>query len=372
MSGLELFARLTAGAFLMLANAFFVATEFALTRIPQFEKSEFQDHPGLRRAWEMTERLEIYLTGCQLGITTTSILLGIVAEPAVTALLEPVIGFLSLGSRTTSVVSIVVAVVLINLIHKIWGEQAPTYLGVEKPKAIARIAAPIHYWWTMATYPFILFGDGIAKKTLKLFGVTITRSWTDAESENEEFANVGSRTELKRRMANLLRTQGLPVERRQEVMNALTIGERPVREIMIPREEVVALSTQNSLEENLQLATDRPHSRFPLVNRTLDDVVGTIYAPTLLRDWDTIRDGTTSLEDVAAPPVVVPATATISQLIDYFQEREQELALVEENDAIVGLITITDAFEAIAGDVKDPLDGSARETSTREWIQHFR
>lgn len=371
MSGLELFTRLISGALLMLANAFFVATEFALTRIPQFEKAEFEDHSGLRRAWEMTERLEIYLTGCQLGITTTSILLGIVAEPAVTILLEPVVGLLSLGSEVTSVVSIVVAVIFINLIHKIWGEQAPTYLGVEKPLEVARLAAPIHYWWTTLTYPFILFGDGVAKKTLKLFGVTITRSWTDSDAEEDDGAGDGSRTELKRRMASLLRMQDLPVERRQEVMNALTIGERPVREIMIPREKIVTLSTQNSLEENLQIATDHPHSRFPLVNGSLDDVVGTIYAPVLLRDWDTIRDGTTSLKDIAALPVVVPATATISQLIDYFQEREQELTLVEENEEIVGLITVTDAFEAIAGDVNDPLDGSPRNAAVRDWIQNL-
>lgn len=347
----------------MVANAFFVATEFALTRIPQFEKADFQDSPGLRRAWEMTERLEIYLTGCQLGITTTSILLGIVAEPAVTILLQPIVSLLPLDNETTSIISIVVAVIFINLIHKIWGEQAPTYLGVEKPKEVARLAAPIHYWWTTLTYPFILFGDGVAKKTLNLFGVSITRSWTDSDAGENGDPGVGTRTELKRQMATLLRTRDLSFERRQEVMNALTIGERPVREIMIPREQIVALSTQNALQENLRIATDHAHSRFPLVHGSLEDVAGTIYGPVLLRNWDTIRDGTTTLEDVAASPVVVPAAATISQLIDYFQEREQELTLVEENDDIVGLITITDAFEAIAGDVKDPLDESARVSS---------
>jgi len=352
----ELIIRLIAGGLLTLANAFFVGTEFALTRLPQFDESEFQDHPGLRRAWEMIQQLEIYLTGCQLGITTSSILLGIVAEPAVTTLLEPAVGLLNLGAGTTSVVSVVAAVIVINLIHKIWGEQAPTYLGVEKPMTIARYAAPVHYWWTMLTYPFILFGDGIAKKTLNLFGVEISRSWTEAEAGDDGEASVGSRTELKRRMAALMRAQDMPVERRQEIMNALTIGERPVREIMIPREEVVALSVQNTLEENLQIAADHVHSRFPLVDGSLDEVVGTIYAVALLRDWDALRAGEKSLEDLAASPVVVPMEASISQLIDYFQQREQELALVEDDEGVVGLITITDAFEAIAGDVKDPLD----------------
>jgi CBS domain containing-hemolysin-like protein len=357
MPTVELIVRLIAGVLLTLANAFFVATEFALTRVPQLDESEFQDHPSLQRAWQMIQELEIYLTGCQLGITTSSILLGIVAEPAVTALIEPVVGVLSLGGRTTSVVSVVVAVIVINLIHKIWGEQAPTYLGVEKPKTIARYTATGLYWWTTLTYPFIILGDGIAKKTLALFGVTISRSWTEAEGGDNGQAEVGGRTELKRRMAALMRAQDIPVERRQEIMNALTIGERPIRDIMVPREQVVALSTQNTLDENLQIAADHVHSRLPLVDGSLDNVVGTVYAVALLRNWEALRSGEKTLEDIAAAPVVVPVESSISRLIDYFQQREQELALVEDSEGVVGMITITDAFEAIAGDVRDPLDG---------------
>ena len=356
MAATELIVRLIAGVFLTLANAFFVTTEFALTRLPQFDESEFRGDAGLERAWEMTQQLEIYLTGCQLGITTSSILLGIVAEPAVTVLIEPVVGLLSLGPGTTSVVSVAVAVVVINLIHKIWGEQAPTYLGVEKPKVIARYAAPIHYGWTMLTYPFILLGDGVAKRTLGLFGVQISRSWTEAEQDGEAEEGVGSRAELKRRMAGLMRSQDLPAERRQEILNTLTIGERPVEEIMVPRSEVVALSTHDSLEENLEVAAEHVHSRFPLANGSLDDVEGTIYAAELLREWDALRNGETTLTDLAASPITVPAETSISRLIDYLQHQEQELALVEDEDRVVGLITITDAFESIAGEVKDPLD----------------
>jgi CBS domain containing-hemolysin-like protein len=209
----------------------------------------------------------------------------------------------------------------------------------------------------MLTYPFILFGDGIAKQTLKLFGVTISRSWTEAEAGDDGQAEVGGRTELKRRMAALLRAQDVPVERRQEVMNALTIGERPIGDIMVPREDVVALSTQRTLAENIETAAEHVHSRFPLVKDTLDDVVGTIYAAALLRHHEALQTGETTLEDLAASPVVVPAETSISRCIDYLQKREQELALVEDDDHIVGLITITDAFEAIAGDMKDPLDG---------------
>jgi len=357
MSPTELAIRLIAGALLILANAFFVATEFALTRIPQFDRDATEDSAGMRRAWKITERLEIYLTGCQLGITTSSILLGIVAEPAMTALVAPIMAVIGLGGQVASVTAVVLAVVLINLVHKIWGEQAPTYLGVEKPKAIARLAAPALHGWTMATYPFILFGDGLAKRTLGLFGVTIDRSWTDTEVDGAAEGRVGSRTELTQRIAELLRAQDVPDERRGEVLRAFHIGELEIREVMVPREDVVVLSTANTPEENLQIAADHAHSRFPLVEASLDRVLGTIYVPLLLRHWDALRAGEVTLDELAAPAVTMGANCTVSDFIDRLQERDQELALIEDDGRIVGLMTITDAFEVIAGEVRDPLDG---------------
>lgn len=354
MTDFELTTRLVAGLALTLANGFFVAAEFALTRLPEFETEELQGSAGLRRASEMLEQLEIYLTACQLGITTSSILLGIVAEPAVTAVLEPAFALLGLGAGTTSLVSVVVAIVIINLIHKVWGEQAPTYLGVEAPKAVGGATAFLLYWWTTITYPFILLGDGIAKKTLALFGVQISRSWTE-EGEGTS-GGIGSRAELRTKMSGLMQSQDISAERRQEIIGALSIGERRVREIMVPREEVVALSSEKSVEENLRVAGENPHSRFPLANGSLGDVVGKIYAPSLLRNRDALEEGEKDLEDLAAPPVSVSAESSISQLIDRLQEEGQELALVKENGKVAGLVTVTDAFEAIAGEVKDPLD----------------
>jgi len=182
---LELILRFAGGIFLILANAFFVITEFALTRVRQFDKEDFQGHPGLERAWQITEKLEIYLTGCQLGISSTSVLLGIVFEPAVTELIHPVVALFGISGGAASAVSITISVVLINLVHKIWGEQAPTYWGVEQPIRVLRYTAiPLHYW-TRVTKPFILLGDGLAKWTLKLFGVTIERSWAEEEVKAE-------------------------------------------------------------------------------------------------------------------------------------------------------------------------------------------
>jgi CBS domain containing-hemolysin-like protein len=372
MSAVEIALRIAAGVILILTNAFFVVTEFALTRLRQLPEEEFRDHPGLRRAWKMTEKLEIYLTGCQVGISLSSILLGIVAEPAVTALLHPLFEAVRVPERAIPATSVVVSIVILNLVHKVWGEQAPTYLGVEAPKQVARRTATPHYWWCKATYPLILIGDGMAKWTLKLFGVEMSRSWTeegtgeDGDDRSSE-ARPASRAELRREMGDILSRGRVPADRREEVIRALEIDEIPVRDIMVPRDRILAVSTERSIEENLETMRSDHLSRFPLVGESVDDFRGILYLPAVFRAYDALRSGETTLEEIAVEPLVVPAGLPVSRLIDRFQQARQEIALVEEESdgsaeanggrgRIVGLVTVTEAFEAISGDVEDPYD----------------
>lgn len=355
--------RLLGGVFLLFSNGFFVTTEFAITRVRQFSKDEFVGQGGgLERAWEMTERLEIFLTGCQLGITISSVSLGVVAEPALAAVIDPFIrmagiaGLFGGSQGGHTVLSVIFALVIVNMFHVSIGEQGPTYLGIERTKTIARYGAPLLYWWTRIFSPVIRFADWIAKGLLRLFGVEITRSWAEEETEGgeEEGEGVSSRGELRGQMGNILSSQ-LPEERTEEVINALDIGEMDVRSVMVEREGIVALSTESTLDENLKLIEERPHTRFPLISDDLDDFVGIIYTPALVRDLSDLQDGDLDLESLAVPPMTVPVDIAVSELIDRFQEENQEIALVLD-DGVDGLVTATDAFEAITGDLEDPLD----------------
>lgn len=375
---LELPLRLVGGLLLVGANAFFVAVEFALTRLRQFPPDEFEGDEGLQAAWEMTERLEIHLTGCQLGISASSILLGVVAEPAVTRLLEPLVTPLGLSARTASVVSVVVAVVLINLVHKIWGEQAPTYLGVERPLAVARSLAPTLRIWSSVMDPIIRLGDGLAKATLRPFGVEITRSWTEeSERRPEDHPSRGaperqeaeleggegrpreadgSYGELRRQLVEVLSGTSVARDRRKEIVHALDIERIPVREVMVPTEEMTALSMALPLDQNLDRIGRTRHVRYPLLDAEGDRFIGTVYVPALFEHRKALERGEMTLADVATPGVRVEAELPVSELIDRLQEETQELAFVEDDGRVVGLVTITDAFEQIAGEVEDPYD----------------
>jgi len=351
MDSLELALRLLAGVFLILTNGFFVAIEFALTRARQYTEEEFVgdgSNAGLRRAWEMTQDLELYLTTCQIAISATSIAMGIVAEPALAAIFEPLFSntFLaSVGSGS------ILAFLIINFVHLTHGEQTPTYLGVERSRQVAKYGAVPLYWFHYLIAPIITLGDGIAKLTLKLFGVEMTGAWLETEEEVIE-----TRADLRNRVGSALEEGGLSEERREEVLNALAIGEQPIREVMVEADDIVALSTAVDPAENFRLMEEHPHTRYPLIGEELTDFEGIIYLPSLTRYREELAAGEMDFRELAAPPMTLSPDVDVSDAIDQFQAENQELALVIEDGEVVGMVTVTDLLESVMGDVEDPID----------------
>ena len=356
MNQLELVARLVAGVGLILVNGFFVAIEFGLTRAQQYTEAEFVGGDArLERAWEMTQNLEIYLTGCQIGITASSIAVGIIAEPALAALFEPLFGGTVLASVGAGAV---LAWLIINLFHLTHGEQAPTYLGVERSRQVCRYGATPLYWFTRLIWPLLRVGDVLAKWTLKLFGVEMTGAWL--EDEDEESTSVEGRADLHERFETVLDGSGVSEERREEVMNALVVEELPVRNVMVPRERIVTLSTENNFEENLRIMREHSHARYPLVGGDHEDLRGMVYLPAVTSRFDDLASGEIDFESIAEPPMTLPADEEVSDAVDSFRRERQEIALVEEDGEVVGLVTATDAFETVMGELEDPTerDGS--------------
>jgi CBS domain containing-hemolysin-like protein len=347
MEPLEIGLRILGGIVLIGVNAYFVAIEFALTRVRQYPESEF-DTSGLELAWEMTNDLEFYLTTCQVWISATSIALGIVAEPGLAALFEPLFENTTLASVGAGSL---LGFLIINLVHLTHGEQTPTYLGVERSKQVARYGARPLYWFAKILAPAIWVGDSVAKGTLSLFGIEMTQAWTETEKEVIE-----TRADLRNRLGSILEKGDLPAERREEVLNALTIGEQSVREVMIPPEEVVPLSTEDDPESNFQKLEEHPHTRYPLVGDDLTEFHGIVYSPALFNHREELSSDSSEFTEFAAPTMTLSPDTDVSDAIDQFQTERQELALVIEDGEVVGLVTVTDLVETIIGDIEDPLD----------------
>ncbi len=347
MEPLEIGLRILGGLILIGVNAYFVAIEFALTRLRQYPESEL-DTPGLELAWDMTKDLEFYLTTCQVWISATSIALGIIAEPGLAALFEPLFENTTLASVGAGSL---LGFFIINLVHLTHGEQTPTYLGVERSKQVAQYGARPLYWFAKILAPAIWVGDSVAKATLGLFGIEMTQAWTETEKEVIE-----TRADLRNRLGSVLEEGNLPEERREEIMNALTIGEQSVREVMIPPEEIVALSTEESPKSNFQTLEEHPHTRYPLVGDDLTDFQGVVYSPALFTHREQLSGGNGNFSELAAPTMTLSPDTDVSDAIDQFQTERQELALVIEDGEVVGLVTVTDLLETIIGDIEDPLD----------------
>jgi CBS domain containing-hemolysin-like protein len=355
MNPAEIGLRLVAGVLLILANGFFVAIEFALTRARQFTEDEFVDgNPKLERAWKMTQELELYLTTCQVGITASSIAVGIVAEPALAALFEP---FFAGTTLATVGAGALIAYLIINLVHLTHGEQTPTYLGVERSRFVCRYGAtPLHYFY-VAISPLITLGDVVAKWTLRLFGIEMTGAWLEAEEDVIE-----SRAQLHNRLSSLLKQGEISKERHEEVLGALQAGATPVESVMVDREAITFLSTAHSVEENLKRVSETPHTRYPLVGDEAEDVQGIVYLPRVVDKIEELKAGEITFADIAAPPMTVSANTSVSDAIDRFQAEQQELALVMSEGDVVGLLTATDALETVMGQLEDPTDTQSEPT----------
>lgn len=278
----------------------------------------------------------------------SSIAVGIVAEPALASLFEPYF-------QATALASVggggIIAFLIINLLHLTHGEQTPTYLGVERSKFVVRHGATPLYWFAKLIGPIIAVGDSVAKATLKLFGVEMTGAWLDAGTDSIE-----TRADLRHELGSVLDRGNVPEERREEILNALAVGERPVRSVMTPADDIVFLSTEESIEENLRRIGDNPHTRLPLIGSEPSEFRGIVYVPSVIDRVDDLRGGTATLADVAAPPMTISDATPISEAVDQFQIERQELALVVDDGEVAGLLTATDAFEAVMGDLEDPLD----------------
>jgi CBS domain containing-hemolysin-like protein len=245
----------------------------------------------------------------------------------------------------------IIAFLIINLLHLTHGEQTPTYLGVERSKFVVRHGATPLYWFAKLIGPIIAVGDSVAKATLKLFGVEMTGAWLDAGTDSIE-----TRADLRHELGSVLDRGNVPEERREEILNALAVGERPVRSVMTPADDIVFLSTEESIEENLRRIGDNPHTRLPLIGSEPSEFRGIVYVPSVIDRVDDLRGGTATLADVAAPPMTISDATPISEAVDQFQIERQELALVVDDGEVAGLLTATDAFEAVMGDLEDPLD----------------
>jgi CBS domain containing-hemolysin-like protein len=330
-------------------NAFFVATEFAITRIrlSQVIDLEKRGRPGAKAARQAVEQIDAYLAACQLGITIASIGLGALAEPAFEHLLEPALGAVAPG--VAAGISFAFAFGLVTLLHVVLGELAPKSLAIARTTRTVLLVSPPMRVFYLATKPLVDGFNGLGNLVLKPFGIPPAREVGHAPHTEDE---------LRMLLAQSVREGLIETYEREFAENVLVFGDLRARQVMVPRRDIDYLVLGETVTEAVRRASGSLHTRLPLCEAEdgLDDPVGVINFKELLR---LALDGVqTDLSELARPLARVSESTLVDQVLRDLRRKRQHMALVvDEFGTTVGLVTLEDILEEIVGEFEEEEDG---------------
>lgn len=352
---------------LLVANAFFVAAEFALVSARDF-RIEPQARSG-RRSAQLAMRIkgdiDPYLAACQLGITMASLGLGWLGEPAVAALLEPMLHPMGLPDATIHTIAFIVGFIVFSSLHIVVGEQVPKTIAIRKAETTSMLAAYPLRWFFLLIYPLNWLLNAASGAILRGLGV---RSAGHGE--------VLTSDELRGLIRLSAKHGEVDVDKAQMLHNLFRFDERSVSRVMIPRTEAEMLRKDAGAGRNLKIIRSTHYSRFPLVGSDSDNLLGIV----LVRDLvDAMIDGAAApwdnLETFCREPLVVPETLKVGDLFEKMRSSRSHMAcVIDEYGSFVGLVTMEDLIEEIVGEIADETDKKEQEFpvvwKTDHWLAH--
>lgn len=331
--------------FLVFLNGLFVAAEFAFvkvrtTRIVQLVS---EGNRTAKIAQTCIGNIDAYLAVCQLGITISSLGLGWLGKPVVSAQLEPVLHSLGVTSAAAvNTISFVVAFTVVTFMHVIFGELVPKSLAIQRAEIVTLwLAAPMRMFYYLF-YPGIFVFNGTANWILRRMGI-------QPASEHEESHNG---EELQMLVSESYKGGHLDKNEWRLLQNVFEFEEKVAREVMVPRPEVVFLDRSKELEQIIDIARKSGHTRFPVCDGDNDHVVGLVHIKDIFR-----LDAGTSIDDAIRNIMLVPEGMPLNRLLREFQQNHQHMALVvDEYGGTAGIITMENVLEELVGQIQDEFD----------------
>jgi CBS domain containing-hemolysin-like protein len=353
-------------AMLILANAFFVAAEFALVSIREtrIEQMEASGAPGARAVRRLQRGLDDLLPAVQLGVTLCSLALGWLGEPLAASMLMGPLSALPHAELFAHVAAVTLGFAAITYLHVVAGELVPKALALRRAEALALAVAPPMLVFMAMVRPIVRLLKGSAAVVLKAFDVPFG-----------ERSQVHSAEELKLLATSARRMGLLPEFEEQLVHRALELDDVPVREIMTPRQRIFSLPASMSVEEAGTRLMANHHSRIPIYDEKLgpEYIVGVVYARDLVRllfyrsaPGASIGPfATLTMGQVMRDVLIVPETKPVLDLLREFQQRRRQMAIVvDEYGSTAGLVTAEDAIEQLTGELEDEFDSPAAPALT--------
>jgi CBS domain containing-hemolysin-like protein len=328
---------------LTLLTGYFVAQEFSYVAADRgaLREQAADGDAAAEKALRVTGRLSFMLSGAQLGITVTTLLVGLLAEPAIADAIRPALGFLP--PSMVSGVAVAIGVALATLLQMILGELAPKNLGIARPEPVAKFLAPSTLVYLKVAGPLIKLFDTAAARLVRLAGI----------EPIEELEEGATPEELSRIVTESATAGELPPRLADLLVRALEFGDRTAEDVMIPRTRVVSLRAAGSVEELLEAVRVHGHSRYPVLGEDPDDVAGVVGLLELIRAGDTAA----WIGDLAKPPLLVPTTLGLPALLERMgAAREAFACVIDEYGGLAGVVTGEDLAEELVGELVDEND----------------
>ncbi|MFJ7779138.1 hemolysin family protein [Streptomyces yangpuensis] len=332
---------------LTLACAVFVAAEFSLTTVErsELERAAAAGERGADGALKAVERLTFQLSGAQLGITVTSLVIGMLAEPSVSALLHGPLTAAGLPDGAVSTTATLLGVALSTVVLMVVGELVPKNWAISRPLAVAKVVAGPQRAFTAAFAPLIRHLNSTANRLVRRFGL----------EPAEELAHARTPEELVALARHSAREGAIEADSAELFVKTLHLAELTAENVMTPRVDVRALEAHASAADaaNLTLATGI--SRFPVYRDTLDEVIGTLHIRDVLALEEDRRAGT-PVTDLMTPALLVPHSLPVDTLLGRLRRARTMAVVIDEYGGTAGVATVEDIVEEVVGEVRDEHD----------------
>ncbi|MCP9946528.1 hemolysin family protein [Streptomyces somaliensis] len=341
---------LCAAFLLILANGFFVAAEFGLVTVERAD-AERAASDGDRRARTVVRalsELSFQLSGTQLGITLTSLVVGMLAQPALAGLLSGPLTAAGLPRGAVSGTAVGVGMLAASALQMVVGELVPKNWAVSRPLQVARFVAGPQYAFSAALRPVIALLNAVANRMVRLMGV----------EPAEELASARTPGELVALVRHSARAGALEQDTADLFVRTLSLGGLTAQHVMTPRVKVSALHADATAADVLNLTRATGLSRFPVYRDRLDEVVGTVHLKDALAVPAPARPRT-PVGGIAVPPLLVPETLPVQALLERLRSEQPIAVVVDEYGGTAGVVTLEDIVEELVGEVRDEHDGAA-------------
>lgn len=334
--------------FLVLINGFFVAVEFAFTASRRTVLEERETSGSRLAHWALASMNELPVTfaGAQLGIAGASLALGFVIENSLEVAFHGIYEALGLSGGVVTTLSLATALVIVAFVHNVFGEMAPKNATIAAPERIALIVSAPFRGYVTILRPIIFALSWTASGVLRLFGVRTRHAVEIAQSAED--------------IATLVKTIGaggvIDAGSSRLLASALKFQDTVVSEVMVPRPDLIAVSTKESAAAVERTVVETGHSRIPVYGDDLDDIRGFVHAKDLLTVGGDRYHQPIEGRLIRAVPVV-PETMPVSPLLETMRSEGVHIAVaIDEHGSVAGLVTLEDIVEELVGDIRDEHD----------------